>query len=240
MESIQATIADKAIEILRQTRDGDTLEPRDLKLVEMAVNNFLNEEGKRAFETLFSSVVSGAYASTPHWFHGIEHMTRDHQGYVYWKGKHIEHYSHSDPSESRRDALELADRCRALEAKGFPVSGGTLMRTCVMEAPADTPWLLALQRYYCFFEPAEGVDPVISEIHGIFYRTGADAGVVVVSRKADGVQMSHKENAYDAFHELHGRGLESMPVDPGYAEICRRLALMAVTPAALEAAISGA
>ncbi|MBB4516342.1 hypothetical protein [Paraburkholderia fungorum] len=39
MESAQLTVADKAIEILRQTRDGDTLEPRDLKLVEMAVND---------------------------------------------------------------------------------------------------------------------------------------------------------------------------------------------------------
>ncbi|MDT8840339.1 hypothetical protein ParKJ_23210 [Paraburkholderia fungorum] len=240
MESAQLTVADKAIEILRQTRNGDTLEPRDLKLVEMAVNDFLNEGGKQAFETLFSSVASGGYASTPHWFHGIENMTRDQQGYVYWKGKQIEHYSHSDPSESRRDALELAERCRALEGKGFPVSGSTLMRTCVMEAPADTPWLLALQRYYCFFEPAEEVGPSISEFHGIFYRIGADSGVVVVSRNAEGVQIIHKDSAYDAFHDLQGRGLKSLPVDPDYEEMCRRLTLMAVTPAALEAAISGA
>lgn len=65
MESAQLTVADKAIEILRQTRDGDTLEPRDLKLVEMAVNDFLNEDGKQAFETLFRSCLYST-AGTSH------------------------------------------------------------------------------------------------------------------------------------------------------------------------------
>ncbi|MDI7065728.1 hypothetical protein QMO17_31275, partial [Klebsiella pneumoniae] len=57
---------------------------------------------------------------------------------------------------------------------------------------------------------------------------------------AEGVQITHKDSAYDAFHDLQGRGLKSLPVDPDYEEMCRRLTLMAVTPAALEAAISGA
>ncbi len=56
MESAQLTVADKAIEILRQTRDGDTLEPRDLKLVEMAVNDFLNEDGKPMDDLKYSAL----------------------------------------------------------------------------------------------------------------------------------------------------------------------------------------
>jgi hypothetical protein len=59
MESVQINVADKAIEILQRTRDGDTLEARDLKLVEEAVNGVLNEEGRDLFEELHSSVISG-------------------------------------------------------------------------------------------------------------------------------------------------------------------------------------
>lgn len=241
MESVQINVADKAIEILQRTRDGDTLEARDLKLVGEAVNGVLNEEGRDLFEKLHSSVISGAYATTRHWFHGIEHMTRNHQGYVFWKGRQIDHYSHSsDHAASRRDALDLAERCRALESKGFPVSGGALSRVCMLQAPADTPWLLALQRYYCFFEPSEGRIPVSNEIYGIFYRTAAVGGVIVVSRSAEGLLIQRRDSGYQAFHELQDRGLKSMTVDPDYAEITRRLELMEITPAVLEAAISGA
>lgn len=51
MESVQVKVADKAIEILQRTRDGDTLEARDLKLVELAVNGALNEEGRDLFKS---------------------------------------------------------------------------------------------------------------------------------------------------------------------------------------------
>lgn len=238
MESAQFEVADKAIEILQRTRDGDTLDARDIKLVEHAVNGALNEEGQELFEALHSSVISGSYATTRHWFHGIEHMTRDHQGYVYWKGRQIEHYSHSDLAESKRDALDLARLCRTFESKGFPVTGGALGRTCMLQAPANTPWLLALQRYYCFFEPSEARHPGADEIHGIFYRTAAIGGVVMISRCADGLLIQKRESSYEAFHELQDRGLASMKVDPDYAEICRRLHLMDITSAVLDAAIS--
>jgi len=38
-----------AIEILKATNDGDNLAPVDLKLVELAVNRYLNEAGEVAF-----------------------------------------------------------------------------------------------------------------------------------------------------------------------------------------------
>jgi hypothetical protein len=45
-------LIEQALEILRATRDGDDLAPQHLKLVEMAVNGFLNDEGKEAFQAL--------------------------------------------------------------------------------------------------------------------------------------------------------------------------------------------
>lgn len=75
---------DKAIAILQATSDGDKLDPLDLKLVESAVNGFLSEEGIKVFNQFHETIVAGKYKDP--WFHGIENMTIDHVGYVYWKG----------------------------------------------------------------------------------------------------------------------------------------------------------
>ena len=113
---LQST-CDKACEILHKTRDGEDLDPRDLKLLEMAVNEFLNEEGKKAFEELYTNVQAG-YKKP--WFHGIEHLTRDHVGYVLWKGKRVEHYDSpwAYSAKAKKSAEEVARRCRILESRG--------------------------------------------------------------------------------------------------------------------------
>ena len=109
---------EKAIEILQITDDGDKLSPVDLKLLEMAVNGWLNETGEVAFDDLYNRVSGGAYS--PPWFHGIEHLTIDHVGYVYWKGRAVEHYTPSwaYSDDAKKHALELAERCRHLERIG--------------------------------------------------------------------------------------------------------------------------
>ena len=107
-------LADTAIEILRATRDGDDLDPKHLKLVELAVNGHLNDAGLAAFQNLLEQVRAG-YAKP--WLHGVEHITRDHDGYVLWKCQSIEHFS--QPYASGGDAKvyvqELARRCAILE-----------------------------------------------------------------------------------------------------------------------------
>ena len=73
-----------ACEVLHATNDGDDLAPMDLKLVELAVNGFLNEAGWEAFRKLNDRVNQGY---KPPWFHGIENMLRTQQGDILWKGK---------------------------------------------------------------------------------------------------------------------------------------------------------
>lgn len=112
-----------AIEILQRTRDGEDLAPQHLKLVELAVNGCLNDAGTAAFYDLLRHVREG-YAKP--WFHGVEHMTRDHEGYVLWKGRPVEHfsagYAHGD--EAKAYVAELANRCTAIEARGEVPSTG--------------------------------------------------------------------------------------------------------------------
>jgi hypothetical protein len=55
----------------------------------------------------------------------VEHLTQDGEGYVYWKGASVEHYSFRDPAKEVEAAQELAARCRHLEALGVRVSTGT-------------------------------------------------------------------------------------------------------------------
>lgn len=242
MNTTELSTADKAIEILRLTQDGDMLEPKHLKLTELAVNGFLNEEGRHAFDALYESVANGTYAARPHWFHEIENLTRKPSGYVYWKGICVEHYSHTDPEASKRDAEDLAARCRSLEAKGFPVTWGNLLRRSLLEAPADTPWLLPMQRNYCFFEsnrPEESGTAAV--VVGIFHREGNDAGVVVVSPAGDGgFQMEVMKDAYTAFHAVQTRGLECMPPHPSYTELVLRLKQLGASPELLNEAIAAA
>ena len=51
-------------------------------------------------------------------------------GYVYWKGCTIEHYSHgalADTEENREEARELIRRCEIIEARGEAVSTGSVV-----------------------------------------------------------------------------------------------------------------
>lgn len=115
---MSATLTDHAIEILQNTHDGEDLDPKHLKLVEYAVNGLLNQTGLHLFHELLNNVRNGYVRP---WFHNVEHITRDHQGYVLWKGVAIEHYSGSFAysDEAADHVRELARRCNILELKGI-------------------------------------------------------------------------------------------------------------------------
>ncbi|HOW87329.1 MAG TPA: hypothetical protein PKV84_01560 [Candidatus Omnitrophota bacterium] len=113
---------DMACDILRKTKDGDDLSPEHLWLVENAVNGFLNEKGQEKFRELFAEVSSGKYQKP--YLHGIEFLTINHEGFVHWRGKHVEHFdiSFAFSEKGREAALELARRCRYLEQKEIEVN----------------------------------------------------------------------------------------------------------------------
>jgi len=112
----------KAIAILKKTNDGDDLSPQDLSLLETAVNGWLSESGEAVFEELCRKVKNGTYK--PQWLNGIEHITRDHNGYVYWKGREIEHYDSPwcYSKEGREATIELSNRCRHFEHIGVEIN----------------------------------------------------------------------------------------------------------------------
>ena len=141
--TIMAPLSDneKAQYILQNTSDGNMLAPKHLKLVEMGINGLLNGNGKKAFDELYD-LVSAGYVEP--WFHGIEHMTKDHNGYVYWRGHDIEHYSYHSFEEEKRNALKLGERCRELERWGYPVTLNNCMALHDGEKPKRTVRLFTI------------------------------------------------------------------------------------------------
>lgn len=115
----EKSLIDKALDILSKTNDGDSLDPQHLKLLEYAVNGVLNEKGVEVFNQLHEQVVAGQYQKP--YLHGVEYMTRDHEGYIYYKGQHVEHYSswwvYSLNAKQELEALQ--DQCIFLEKNGI-------------------------------------------------------------------------------------------------------------------------
>src|SRR5690242_5864992 len=112
-------LSERTLAMIGATDDGEKLAPRDLKLVELAINGFLNEEGERRFQKLYEEVMAGSYRWP--WYKDIEHLILDRVGYVRWKGQAVEHfeldYAYSDESEEY--AHEVARRCAFLETHGI-------------------------------------------------------------------------------------------------------------------------
>ena len=105
-----------ALEIIQKTNDGNDLAPEQLSLVEAAVNGWLTESGEVAFHQLYESVEKG-YVKP--WYHNIENLTQDQEGFIYWKGEHVEHYSFQDYEKADEEAHELSRRCKILESRGI-------------------------------------------------------------------------------------------------------------------------
>jgi hypothetical protein len=116
-----------AIEILHKTNDGDSLDPRDLKILEMAVNGDLSEKGEEYFKELYRKVIAEEYIKP--YFHSVEHFTRDHEGFIYYKDIQVEHYdsSFAYSEEGKQALLELERRCKLLESKGTEVNGSNVI-----------------------------------------------------------------------------------------------------------------
>ncbi len=119
---MEISFVEEVLQILKTTNDGDDLDPGHLYLLQEAVNRNLTPTGVEAFVALHYQVMTG-YKKP--WLHGVEHLTIDHEGYVYWKGQRVEHYTMSMLSGMRSQAQELGRWCRILEANGIGISVGS-------------------------------------------------------------------------------------------------------------------
>jgi len=88
----------------------------------LAVNGQFNERGLAEFDKLYQSVEAGKYVWPA--YLGVEFMDRDHEGYVYFKGQQVEHYSSfwAYSLDAKASLKRLQQECLFLESKGLSVN----------------------------------------------------------------------------------------------------------------------
>lgn len=130
----------QSTEILKNTNDGNLLEPSHLALVQLAVNNMLSQEGINAFTELYTDVVINRDYQQP-FAYGVEHITRDHDGYVYYKGHQVEHFSfHNMTQEDAVSSLtNLSEHCQRMEYLGLNPSVSNYMSMDLLTL-VDSPY----------------------------------------------------------------------------------------------------
>lgn len=111
-------------DILQNTNDGNDLSRFDLKMVENLINGFLNDEGFKYMQNLHKQVMSGTYKIP--FFHGIENFIQDQEGFVYYKGKRVEHYSFRDYKDEEYALRDLERYCKLLEKYGIKPNGSSI------------------------------------------------------------------------------------------------------------------
>ena len=130
---------DLAIEILQATNDGDNLSPRQLAVVEAAVNGALNDYGRELFNEIHTTIKEIGKPPVE-WLHDIEHMTRDQEGYVYYKGKQIEHFDYWNEESYVKLAeatVRLAKICAYYETNNIPITTTTVVWHREKYCPAE-------------------------------------------------------------------------------------------------------
>ena len=152
---------DKAISILHATHDGDDLAPCELSLLESAVNGWLTKEGKVAFDDLHRRVESGEYRKP--WLFEVEHLTLDHDGYVYWRDKQVEHFTFYDDAARRSlrtfSVKRLGPACRRIEVEGREVTCSSVMKA-LDEKTTTTPRSLTIMSTATLIETKSIADQV--------------------------------------------------------------------------------
>lgn len=210
---------DKAIAILQKTQDGNQLSPGHLSLVEAAANGHLTPAGEKTFAEVHKAVAEDRYVRP--WLHGVAHLTKDHLGYVLWRNKGVEHFSFSDPQAEKAAAIDLAERCLSVESRGFPVNGRTISSfSPFVDAPADTPWLQTMLRYYTVFERDGKCRWLVLNLDegavamSVLDRRDTDELVLPASSQGEimtryALSDEFHGGAYTMFHALQAEGLKS-------------------------------
>jgi hypothetical protein len=122
-------VHEQALDILRNTKDGDELDSRDLLLLQDVVNSAgkcLTPTGLRYWSRLRERTANGSYQRQP--FCGVSGLRRDQVGYVYWRGVLVEHYSHMDDEKMTKDARVLGAICKSIENRSGTVSAREVMK----------------------------------------------------------------------------------------------------------------
>lgn len=122
------------LDILEKTNDGNDLGPDDLSFIQSCVNAFQSVDSGEypkaleALTQLYTEVKAGTYK--PAWFCDVEYMTQDHEGYIYFKGQHVEHftnYAYPSYEKMKLDCQNLQHACLVFEKQGRDINSWAII-----------------------------------------------------------------------------------------------------------------
>ena len=217
--------------ILEHTDGGRTLLEPHRRLVRRALQEIDVGGQDSAIEWLHQSVTSGTYRKD--YFKNIEHMTRDSAGLLFWKEHLIGSFSLTGEEQDHMIALKLAEHCRALEAKGFPLNPRAMVSREIQQAPADTPWKQALYTYSMFMSNA-------LRTRAVFW-TQKRAELVMLEKQPDGAVTSWKISEPVSERLLKMMRTEGFAAEyvGCYAAFVRVISATGLTPEDISSAVSG-
>lgn len=197
---------EKSLKVLALTNDGDDLSQVELKLVETAVNGYLSEEGEVLFERMFERVTSG---KPPYWLQGIEHLTSDQEGFIYWKGNNVEHYDSPESESSKEPLQEIARRCLHVESLGLePNSRGVVWHWNWMEElTPDNVWLHTFSRFpHCWTSDAGLVLAYTDGSLDFYSEDGGHAAFKTFPMFLEAFGVTDCEDTHAAYHMMKKAG----------------------------------
>jgi hypothetical protein len=187
-------VHDRVLAILHATNDGNDLAPRDLSLTELAVNQNLSEKGAAAFDKLYSDVcVQRCYDASKVWFLDLDNVTRDHAGYIRWRGVPVEHFTFSSGEKTRKETERLQSACQTMERFGLEVPSAAvyLLWLRVMAPPSALP---------CGMQPQGSVEDFMRCVRHERYRRNE---AYELERRAT---AEHAVQAMNRALQIHGGG----------------------------------
>lgn len=121
----ELTDREKCLAILEKDPDGTQMAPGHVGFVVYAMQNELDGGQKQQLDELYRQVIGGTYHKP--WHLGVEHMTIDGDGIVYFKGQVAEYYNRNlmNMLNMRSDLVQLQQECLFLEAKGIPITASS-------------------------------------------------------------------------------------------------------------------
>ena len=108
----------KCLAILEQDPDGESLAPGHVGFVVYAMQNSLDAAQQKTLDELYRQVINETYVLP--WHLGVEHMTMDSDGTMFFKGRVVEYYNRNLAFTlgARADLVRLQQTCLFLEARG--------------------------------------------------------------------------------------------------------------------------
>jgi hypothetical protein len=189
-------------------------------------------------ERLASSIQNNTYERDKFWHFGIPNLLREADGYITWRGIRIEHYTHREPGKEWEDSERLAAHCRMLEEKGFPVTWRSAgCRLLYGEAPADTPWIMAMDRIYSFLKSPSGQTGAVMAMDGNAAAAIGKEGGQIIQRWA-GVD-ARAFGTTNLYHQLQREKYESAGVTTlHYEEFVRLMTAVGIRPEMMDAILT--